>query len=591
MKKNVRKVYQRLCCLLLCLTLLFAASLSGHAYTYIPPDPDEPVMGVSRIVGLTPASMTDEGKKMLEQADSPVLPSNTSLSISCPKAKDISFVRLFSFERGAYQDEAVPVNRRVYHIDDQDTIQQICNALLATNAVRMTKHTGVTGYEVSDYEIRYSLELHQGDSIFTWDLLNLSSSPEYLISVTDKVMHNFDDVPYQSHDISQLRSLLDQIASKDEQSAFTFLSDHPEIRRIDKAAHTYTYTGDLKNSDANALYESYQNMSTTWKEVLKGRQNPNIYFSFADEFTRLRVEPAVNGAYVFLEDDPSPNTMYKHYNFTPKEGGSFFPLLESTLKNLPQHPSWLYKLIDSTQMVVSLDSKTSDKPSNADVARTGLVQKLIPDITVKKDSFQKVDKNKSLKNALTFFIHDTSDYTIQMTDSLLLIQNDTVSYGAQYQLNDGKETKAAFEKALNLSEVNHYANAYSQMVLQLIQNSQPNFQDCKSIFLDFQSSPLTRNFHPYVCDVIQSKLDKQGYSITVTPGDFDTLLDDRKNIPNWQDKDSVLIRIQDEWDGSNKADYTIRFRTAYTNFTTYPVNTIEYQGQTWSVESGDIVSA
>ena len=128
-------------------------------------------------------------------------------------------------------------------------------------------------------------------------------------------------------------------------------------------------------------------------------------------------------------------------------------------------------------------------------------------------------------------------------------------------------------------------------VLQLIQNSQPNFQDCKSIFLDFQSSPLTRNFHPYVCDVIQSKLDKQGYSITVTPGDLDTLLDDRKNIPNWQDKDSVLIRIQDEWDGSNKADYTIRFRTAYTNFTTYPVNTIEYQGQTWSVESGDIVSA
>ena len=178
-----------------------------------------------------------------------------------------------------------------------------------------------------------------------------------------------------------------------------------------------------------------------------------------------------------------------------------------------------------------------------------------------------------------------------MTDSLLLIQNDTVSYGAQYQLNDGKETKVAFEKALNLSEVNHYANAYSQMVLQLIQNSQPNFQDCKSIFLDFQSSPLTRNFHPYVCDVIQSKLDKQGYSITVTPGDLDTLLDDRKNIPNWQDKYSVLIRIQDEWDGSNKADYTVRFRTAYTNFTTYPVNTIEYQGQTWSVESGDIVSA
>lgn len=406
-------------------------------------------------------------------------------------------------------------------------------------------------------------------------------------------MHNFDDVPYQSHNISQLRSLLDQIASKDEQSAFTFLSDHPEIRRIDKAAHTYTYTGDLKNSDANALYESYQNMSTTWKEVLKGRQDPNIYFSFADEFTRLRVEPAVNGAYVFLEDDPSPNTMYKHYNFTQKEGGSFLPLLESTLKNLPQHPSWLYKLVDSAPMQVVYYKPTGIKnPATvSDTSRTRFIKPLLHDIVVKSGSFQRVKKDYTLSDALTFSILSTSDYTISMTDTQLLIHNDSVSYGAQYQLNDGKETNAAFEKALNLSEVNHYANAYSQMVLQLIQSSQPNFQDCKSIFLDFQSSPLTRNFHPYVCDVIQSKLDKQGYSITVTPGDLDTLLDDRKNIPNWQDKYSVLIRIQDEWDGSNKADYSVRFRTAYTNFTTYPVNTIEYQCQTWSVESGDIVSA
>lgn len=77
------------------------------------------------------------------------------------------------------------------------------------------------------------------------------------------------------------------------------------------------------------------------------------------------------------------------------------------------------------------------------------MQKLLGKIAVKKDSFQKVSKNYTVKNAFTLKVRDlaedrehvNSTYLISITDTLLLIQNDSVSYGALYKLDDlnGKE--------------------------------------------------------------------------------------------------------------------------------------------------------
>lgn len=505
-----------------------------------------------------------------------------------PASKDVSYIRLFYYPHGC-----TPPAEKFYLITDKSQIETIRQALLATKAECTTSAYGATGYDIKDYKTEFSMEVHTKDGVEVWN--TLYGVDTYLMKLEDKLTGDYDDMPFVTKNVAPLTNVLNKLRANSSTSLASTLPKQPVIRKVDTKAHTFVSSEDLKSSDRSKVNASYQKLKPYSSSLSGNVINPNVYFRLNDSNNRFKLQQTENGAELSLYTS-SPNEYTQKVSVSDK---SFFTTFDSLSKNLPTHPSWFCGILEEPNIAVSYAKEGSKTFQPMSASCESDMQKLLGKITVKKDSFQKVSKNYTVKNAFTLKVRDlaedrehvNSTYLISITDTLLLIQNDSVSYGAQYQLNDGKETKAAFEKALNLSEVNHYANAYSQMVLQLIQNSQPNFQDCKSIFLDFQSSPLTRNFHPYVCDVIQSKLDKQGYSITVTPGDFDTLLDDRKNIPNWQDKDSVLIRIQDEWDGSNKADYTIRFRTAYTNFTTYPVNTIEYQGQTWSVESGDIVSA
>ena len=505
-----------------------------------------------------------------------------------PASKDVSYIRLFYYPHGC-----TPPAEKFYLITDKSQIETIRQALLATKAECTTSAYGATGYDIKDYKTEFSMEVHTKDGVEVWN--TLYGVDTYLMKLEDKLTGDYDDMPFVTKNVAPLTNVLNKLRANSSTSLASTLPKQPVIRKVDTKAHTFVSSEDLKSSDRSKVNASYQKLKPYSSSLSGNVINPNVYFRLNDSNNRFKLQQTENGAELSLYTS-SPNEYTQKVSVSDK---SFFTTFDSLSKNLPTHPSWFCGILEEPNIAVSYAKKGSKTFQPMSASCESDMQKLLGKITVKKDSFQKVSKNYTVKNAFTLKVRDlaedrehvNSTYLISITDTLLLIQNDSVSYGAQYQLNDGKETKAAFEKALNLSEVNHYANAYSQMVLQLIQNSQPNFQDCKSIFLDFQSSPLTRNFHPYVCDVIQSKLDKQGYSITVTPGDFDTLLDDRKNIPNRQDKDSVLIRIQDEWDGSNKADYTIRFRTAYTNFTTYPVNTIEYQGQTWSVESGDIVSA
>ena len=505
-----------------------------------------------------------------------------------PASKDVSYIRLFYYPHGC-----TPPAEKFYLITDKSQIETIRQALLATKAECTTSAYGATGYDIKDYKTEFSMEVHTKDGVEVWN--TLYGVDTYLMKLEDKLTGDYDDMPFVTKNVAPLTNVLNKLRANSSTSLASTLPKQPVIRKVDTKAHTFVSSEDLKSSDRSKVNASYQKLKPYSSSLSGNVINPNVYFRLSDSNSRFKLQQTENGAELSLYTS-SPNEYTQKVSVSDK---SFFTTFDSLSKNLPTHPSWFCGILEEPNIAVSYAKEGSKTFQPMSASCESDMQKLLGKITVKKDSFQKVSKNYTVKNAFTLKVRDlaenrehvNSTYLISITDTLLLIQNDSVSYGAQYQLNDGKETKAAFEKALNLSEVNHYANAYSQMVLQLIQNSQPNFQDCKSIFLDFQSSPLTRNFHPYVCDVIQSKLDKQGYSITVTPGDFDTLLDDRKNIPNRQDKDSVLIRIQDEWDGSNKADYTIRFRTAYTNFTTYPINTIEYQGRTWSVESGDIVSA
>lgn len=96
-----------------------------------------------------------------------------------------------------------------------------------------------------------------------------------------------------------------------------------------------------------------------------------------------------------------------------------------------------------------------------------------------------------------------------MTDTQLLIHNDSVSYGALYQLENGKQTKAAFEKALNPFDAKQYADAYTQMILQLIKDDDFYFKDRTEMTIDLQNFPENSSLRDNVCKQIQQNLAKK----------------------------------------------------------------------------------
>ena len=126
--------------------------------------------------------------------------------------------------------------------------------------------------------------------------------------------------------------------------------------------------------------------------------------------------------------------------------------MEQSLNGAAQHPSWLYKLIDAPSVRVSFQRQTGveDFPAVTDTSRSPYVQKMLGDITVQPDSFQRVSKDKTLKGAVSFEADNVSHYQISMTESQLLIQNDSVSYGALFALEDGAETLQALKEALGI---------------------------------------------------------------------------------------------------------------------------------------------
>ena len=119
------------------------------------------------------------------------------------------------------------------------------------------------------------------------------------------------------------------------------------------------------------------------------------------------------------------------------------------MKELPQHPSWLYPLLDADCLNISSPDLTVPSGDKAHLQQQ--VQKVLGEITVVPDSFRRVKKETELPDSFCIQIDSSSRYTIQLTQRQLLIQNDSVSYGALYQLEHGAQTQKALRQAMSAS--------------------------------------------------------------------------------------------------------------------------------------------
>lgn len=502
--------------------------------------------------------------------------------MNCPSAENVDYILLYHYPNGTnYKGNA---SGQVFLIGDSQTIEQICQTLSKTNAKCTTSRPDITGYDISDYKTEFSLELHSNKSTQIWN--SLVGVENYLLRVQDKKIGNYTDLPFTSSKISSVISILEKLSNQSNHDLFSVLDEEPCIYRVDKIAHVYTTTDDLSKEQRDNIYKEYQTWSYTPISLKDAGEltQPNQYLALSSGKGRILLKQAQNGTLITLESD-SANSIQQAVQF---DGDSFQNITEKSLSALPKHPSWLYKLADSSPMRVYCDNK-STYPLSA--SNTESFRKLLGDIVVKSGSFQRVKKDYTLSDALTFSILSTSDYTISMTDTQLLIHNDSVSYSALYQLENGKQTKAAFEKALNPFDAKQYADAYTQMILQLIKDDDFYFKDRTEMTIDLQNFPENSSLRDNVCKQIQQNLAKKGYSFTVYAGDFDQLIERGvwdKDVGGYQN--GVLVEIDDKWNSNTSVSYVIGATVGNLAAVYYPENQAVFQNGSWQITPSEVVA-
>lgn len=502
--------------------------------------------------------------------------------MDCPSAENVDYILLYHYPNGTnYKGNA---SGQVFLIEDSQTIEQICQTLSKTNAECTTSRPDITGYDISDYKTEFSLELHSNKSTQIWN--SLVGVENYLLRVQDKKIGNYTDLPFTSSKISSVISILEKLSNQSNHDLFSVLDEEPCIYRVDKTAHVYTTTDDLSKEQRDNIYKEYQAWSYTPISLKDAGEltQPNQYFALSSGKGRILLKQAQNSTLITLESD-SANSIQQAVQF---DGDSFQNITEKSLSALPKHPSWLYKLADSSPMRVYCDNK-STYPLSA--SNTESFRNLLGDIVVKSGSFQRVKKDYTLSDALTFSILSTSDYTISMTDTQLLIHNDSVSYGALYQLENGKQTKAAFEKALNPFDAKQYADAYTQMILQLIKDDSFYFEDRTEMTIDLQNFPENSSLRDNVCKQIQQNLAKKGYSFTVYAGDFDQLIERGvwdEDVGGYQN--GVLVEIDDKWNSNTSVSYIIGATVGNLAAVYYPENQAVFQNGSWQITPSEVVA-
>ena len=587
-----RTFMKKLLSLLLCAALLTGVLSSGFSVSAnkisSPTKQQLSVIAKSDV----PDHITDKGMKAItdyyKQHNIDEVPTVAVIyPMNFPAAESIDYILLYHYPSGTdYSGSALG---KVCLIEDKQLIGQIAQILHGTNAEFCPENPYLSGYDISDYRTEFSLEIHTNNTSQTWN--TLMGADNYLIRLEGKKIGDYTDIPFENQKISKVISILKKLSGKTTDYLFSVLDEEPCIYRVDKTAHVYTTTDDLSKEQRDNIYKEYQAWSYTPISLKDAGEltQPNQYLALSSGKGRIVMNQAQNGIVLTLEG----NSINSIQESIQSGRNSFLNSTEKALSTLPQHPSWLYKLVDSAPMQVVYYKPTGIKnPATvSDTSRTRFIKPLLHDIVVKSGSFQRVKKDYTLSDALTFSILSTSDYTISMTDTQLLIHNDSVSYGALYQLENGKQTKSAFEKALNPLDEKQYADAYTQMILQLIKDDDFYFKDRTEMTVDLQNFPENSSFRDNVCKQIQQNLAKKGYSFTVYAGDFDQLIERGvwdEDVGGYQN--GVLVEIDDKWNSNTSVSYIIGATVGNLAAVYYPENQAVFQNGNWQITPSEVVA-
>lgn len=183
--------------------------------------------------------------------------------LNVPAAEQVDYILLYAYPHGTSYDGAY--TGRVYLIEDAETIRQLCEALSNCGAQAATINPTVTGYDIGDYITEFSLEIHSGKRVSTYN--TLYGVDDYLMMLDGKELGDYTDVPFRCGNRQQqllpLLELLQTLSSQDKGELVSVLKDSPSIRLVDKMAHTYTTTDGLTKEARAPIDRVLQNLSYT----------------------------------------------------------------------------------------------------------------------------------------------------------------------------------------------------------------------------------------------------------------------------------------------------------------------------------------
>lgn len=535
----------------------------------------------------TPDSITAEGRRAIAEfyGIGPQPVSNTdSPNLGLPGLEQVLSIRLFH-------------NEKLYLIDDPAQISRLWQTMEDIKSSPVTSRTEVTGYNAADYPEAYRIQLvyTSGNSTGLQTWCTISNSDRYLIRINEQTDFAYDDLPFVTEQLAALTNLLDELVSdQDKQSSvLSLVSDRPQICRMDGNALFFTTTDDLKNAEANQLYLSYQQLNPYRRQYTGGDSKTRYLLSGDGE--QLYLQPAEMGAKIYLDQQDYEADSFYFYGMD--EG--FLSRLDSVTSELPAHPLWFSPILNGQKLTVldSAPSATAEPPVTvANLASSDLLLPVLSSLTVEKENIQKVDNNYFLKKPLTCYLRiDGRNYTMSINDSALLLRGKTEGYSILYRLTDGAEAKAAAEQAVKLTEINRLADAYSQMVLQLIEDESGYFSKAKEITIHFQNNTFSQPVLTYLCSRIEETLAKEGTKLPIFAGSRSQLQQDGKwakhdgsDIEYY--RDGVLIEIDDQWDGDSKVTYSIGAQTCGQDLVCYMENTASYQNKTWTIVPSNLIA-
>lgn len=436
---------------LLCLfTVMSVLTFGLRAIADSPPAGEGQLEGEEAIA--SPASITAEGRRALEECWEDPEPAGAWVRWEdvIPTQQQIHSIRIYRSSN--LQEGGSHLLEECYLVDKPQQIQKIHQALLQLDGSAVTGRTGVTGYDAGDYICRYSLQISfcgkdGEDTVQRWDIPY--DFETYLVQVTEPLhtaSKTYDDIPYLLRgNRTPLTNLLDQLTKGAPTSPLDYVGTHPSLYLVDKKSHTFTNCAELPEDDADSLDSSYQSLKK--KGGLPAQStSQSSYFALSNGPYRLKLSPLTEGAaaQIISRDGWKSETV-----FLELANSSFFSQAQTAMKELPQHPSWLYPLLDADCLNISSPDLTVPSGDKAHLQQQ--VQKVLGEITVVPDSFRRVKKETELPDSFCIQIDSSSRYTIQLTQRQLLIQNDSVSYGALYQLEHGAQTQKALRQAMSAS--------------------------------------------------------------------------------------------------------------------------------------------